>query len=75
MPTRRRPSGRESVLASVTLEDISTRARRDAGLQALAALAPCAPLAATLAWSEPRAIRLIDLERRARFGRPLAEFA
>lgn len=71
MLKKRRPSGRENIIASAALEDLQARERRDAGMRALAARAPVTVWTAERA----RAIRLIDLERRARFARPLAEFA
>jgi len=71
---KRKPSGRESLLAGATLESLIER--EDAlpghspGMAALAAIVP-----ATALWraKDQRVIRLIDLERRARFSRPLTD--
>ncbi len=71
---RKKPSARESVLAGATLESLIERESRQAvnapGMAALVALVP-----GTIAWRENRRgdIRLIDLERRARFSRPLTD--
>ncbi len=61
---RRRPDGRENLVASAALETLRTRAGGEAAMAALAALVP--------GWRAERhgAIRLINLERRARFARP-----
>ncbi|TLG79221.1 hypothetical protein [Methylocystis sp. B8] len=71
---KRKPSGRESVVAGATLESLMKR--EDAqpshapGMAALVAIVP-----GTALWREndQRVIRLIDLERRARFSRPLTD--
>ena len=70
---KRRPSGRESVVAGATLESLIERERAQGhapGMAALAAIVPATPL-----WhgNDQRVIRLIDLERRARFSRPLTD--
>jgi hypothetical protein len=71
---KRKPSGKESVVAGATLESLIEHERvqpRDApGMAALAAIVP-----ATRLWrgDDQRVIRLIDLERRARFSRPLTD--
>lgn len=71
---KRKPNGRESIVAAATLESMIEREGREAapppGMAALAALAPdIGP------WRERRegVIRLINLERRARFARPLTD--
>ncbi|MGJ0452865.1 MAG: hypothetical protein ACR65T_06490 [Methylocystis sp.] len=70
---KRSPSGRESVVAGATLESLIEREHAQPGhapgMAALAAIVP-APL-----WrgNDQRVIRLIDLERRARFSRPLTD--
>jgi hypothetical protein len=71
---RKKPSARESVVAAATLESLieceSRQAVNAPGMAALVALVP-----GTTAWRENRqgVIRLIDLERRARFARPLTD--
>ncbi len=71
---KRKPSGRDSVVAGATLESLNERERPQPGhapgMAALAAIVPAAPL-----WrgNDQRVIRLIDLERRARFSRPLTD--
>ncbi|MFO1125942.1 MAG: hypothetical protein U1E25_12170 [Methylocystis sp.] len=71
---KRKPSGRDSVVAGATLESLNQRERAQPGhapgMAALAAIVPTAPL-----WrgNDQRVIRLIDLERRARFSRPLTD--
>jgi len=71
---KRKPSGRDSVVAGATLESLNARERtrpgEAPGMAALAAIVPAAPL-----WrdNDQRVIRLIDLERRARFSRPLTD--
>ncbi len=63
----RRAKARDSVIAGAALETLNERARSEAGMATLASLAP--------GWrnDRPHAIRLIDLERRAQFGRLLGE--
>jgi len=75
---KRRPNGREGVVAGAALESMAESESREAGpppgLAALAALAP--GMGASLdSWRDKRqgVIRLIDLERRARFARPLTD--
>lgn len=71
---KRKPNGRESIVAAATLESMIEREGREAapppGMAALAALAP-----GMGSWREKHrgVIRLIDLERRARFARPLTD--
>lgn len=62
----RRPSSRESGVDNATLDTIKTRETAEAEMKRLSALVP-----ATAGWANNRrgAIRLIDLERRARFTR------
>ncbi len=62
----RRPSGREIGVVNAALDKIKTRESAEAEMKALSALVP-----ATAGWANNRrgAIRLIDLERRARFTR------
>ncbi|MBI1980558.1 MAG: hypothetical protein HYS63_03165 [Methylocystis sp.] len=71
---KRKPSGRESVVAGATLESLIERERAQPGhapgMAALAALAPATPLSRG---NDQRVIRLIDLERRVRFSRPLTD--
>ncbi|MCC3247066.1 hypothetical protein LG047_17365 [Methylocystis sp. WRRC1] len=66
MNHRRRPNGRENIVASKALEELKTRESREAEMATLAAIIP-----GTAAWRNNKrgAIRLIDLERRARFSR------
>lgn len=69
---KRKPSGKESVVAGATLESLIERERAQPGdAPGMAALAAIVP--ATRLWrgDDQRVIRLIDLERRARFSRPL----
>lgn len=74
MFVKRKPSGRESVVAGATLESLKKRERPQPGhapgLAALAARASAKPLSCG---NDQRVIRLIDLERRARFSRPLTD--
>lgn len=72
---RKKPSARESVLAGATLESLmeseSLQAGNAPGMAALAALIPSAAI-----WRRENRrgdIRLIDLERRACFARPLTD--
>lgn len=71
---KRKPSGRESLLAGATLESLIEREHappcHSPGMAALAAIVP-----GTALWRDKdhRVIRLIDLERRARFSRPLTD--
>lgn len=69
---KRKPNGRESVVAGATLESLiegeRTQPGHAPGMAALAALAPATSLSHG---NDQRVIRLIDLERRARFSRPL----
>ena len=71
---KRKPSGKESVVAGATLESLIEGERAQPGhapgMAALAAIVPSKPL-----WrgNDQRVIRLIDLERRARFSRPLTD--
>ncbi len=70
---KRKPSGRESVVAGATLESLIERERAQPGhAPGMAALAAIVP---TPLWrgNDQRVIRLIDLERRARFSRPLTD--
>lgn len=66
MIPKRRPDGRESVLAGAALEALTAREREEDEMARLAALSPRVD-----AWRDNRrnAIRLIDLERRAQFSR------
>jgi hypothetical protein len=65
---RKRPSGRDCALAQSTLEKINEREghEQDVFASANSAVAPVVAI-----WRDGRseAIRLIDLERRARFAR------
>ncbi|WP_457797388.1 hypothetical protein [Methylocystis sp. S23] len=65
---KKRPSGRDCALAQSTLEFLKERELRERELVASASPA-IAPVVAM--WRDARrgAIRLIDLERRARFAR------
>ncbi|QGM99443.1 hypothetical protein [Methylocystis parvus] len=65
---KKRPSGRDCALAQSALETLKERERREQELVASASPA-IAPVVAM--WRDARkgAIRLIDLERRARFAR------
>ncbi len=71
---KRKPSGKESVVAGATLESLiegeCAQPGHAPGMAALAAIVPSTPL-----WrgNDQRVIRLIDLERRARFSRPLTD--
>lgn len=72
---RKKPSGRDCVLAGATLDSLmesdSLQAGNAPGMAALAALVPGAAV-----WRRENRrsdIRLIDLERRARFARPLPD--
>lgn len=65
------PTGHEGDVAAATLDLLRAHANADADMQALAVLMGQAERCS----ERPRAIRLIDLERRARFARPPAEFA
>jgi hypothetical protein len=71
---KRKPSGRESVVAGATLESLNKRERPQSGhapgMAALAARTPTRPQSHD---NDQRVIRLIDLERRARFSRPLTD--
>ncbi|MCQ4191268.1 hypothetical protein [Methylocystis suflitae] len=69
---KRSPSGRESVVAGATLESLIERERAQGHAPGMAALAAIVP---TPLWrgNDQRVIRLIDLERRARFSRPLTD--
>lgn len=66
MSRKRRPNGRDNIVASAALEALNARAAREAEMAAPPALVPGAA-----AWrnNNRSAIRLIDLERRARFTR------
>jgi len=70
---KRKPSGQESVVAGATLESLNARERvqpnHAPGMAALAAIVqrPLWPA------NDQRVIRLIDLERRARFSRALTD--
>lgn len=66
MNYERRPNGRDSIVASGALEELKAREIREAEMAGLAAFIP-----GTVAWRKngQRAIRLINLERRARFSR------
>lgn len=64
---RKRPSGRECALAHSTLELLKERDQRE---RDLATASPAVgPVVALLRDAKRGAIRLIDLERRARFVR------
>jgi len=66
MTQRRRPNGRDNIAATATLEQLKAHESREMEMAALASLIP-----GTAAWRNDNrgAIRLIDLERRARFSR------
>jgi hypothetical protein len=71
---KRKPSGRENVVAGATLESLNERERALPGhAPGMAALAARAPAKTPSQGNEQRVIRLIDLERRARFSRPLTD--
>lgn len=62
---RRRPDGRDNLAASATLEKLKEREIREVEAEASSAL-----FFGTVRRDDPRgAIRLINLERRARFAR------
>ncbi|CCJ05469.1 hypothetical protein [Methylocystis sp. SC2] len=69
---KRSPSGRESVVAGATLESLIERERAQGHAPGMAALAAIVP-ARLWRGNDQRVIRLIDLERRARFSRPLTD--
>lgn len=75
---KRKPNGRESIVAVATLESMIARESREAapppGMAALVALSPDVDSRMD-SWRDKRqgVIRLIDLERRARFARPLTD--
>lgn len=66
MMRKRRPSGRESLVASAALEAMNGRETRHREAAELSAFVPGT---ATWSGSNRGAIRLINLERRARFAR------
>ena len=70
MMRKKRPSGRDSLVAGATLEAMTGRETRVREVEELTAYIPGAR-----AWSgvQRGAIRLINLERRARFARLSAE--
>ncbi|MEF3366306.1 hypothetical protein V3H18_07145 [Methylocystis sp. 9N] len=70
---KRKLNGRESIVAAAALESMNEREGREAAPPGMAALAALAP--GMRSWRETRrgVIRLIDLERRARFARPLTD--
>ncbi|MFO1101914.1 MAG: hypothetical protein U1E20_03295 [Methylocystis sp.] len=71
---KRKPSGRESVVAGATLESLNKRERPQSGhAPGMAALAARTPARPQSHGNDQRVIRLIDLERRARFSRPLTD--
>ncbi|MGD9657317.1 MAG: hypothetical protein AB7U61_06695 [Methylocystis sp.] len=71
---KRKPSGRESVVAGATLESLNERDHAQTGhAPGMAALAAIGPATLLPQGNEQRVIRLIDLERRARFSRPLTD--
>jgi hypothetical protein len=64
---KRKQSGRESVVAGATLESLNKRERPQPGHAPGMAARPQSH------GNDQRVIRLIDLERRARFSRPLTD--
>ncbi|PPD41675.1 MAG: hypothetical protein CTY15_13265 [Methylocystis sp.] len=68
MTRHRRPTGRESALAQAALETLKQEETRENEIAATAPLR-IAPVAAIWRSAGRGAIRLIDLERRARFAR------
>jgi hypothetical protein len=71
---KRKPSGKERVVAGATLESLIEGERAQPG-HAPGMAAPAAIVQSTPLWrgNDQRVIRLIDLERRARFSRPLTD--
>ncbi|MBM3578551.1 MAG: hypothetical protein FJX40_13080 [Alphaproteobacteria bacterium] len=71
---KRKPSGREGVVAGAALQSLIKREDAHTGpAPGMAALAAIVPGTAVWRGSDQRVIRLIDLERRARFSRPLTD--
>lgn len=69
MTRLKRPSGRERALAHAALETLKKDERREREIVASGGALALAPVAAIWRGAERGAIRLIDLERRARFAR------
>ncbi|MGD9543511.1 MAG: hypothetical protein AB7F41_03825 [Methylocystis sp.] len=71
---KRKQNGRESVVAGATLKSLTKREATQPGhAPGMAALAAIVPTTSLWRGSDQRVIRLIDLERRARFSRPLPD--